>query len=174
MRKLMTIGAAAVIAVSGSAVGLTLLAASSPAGAAKGPVAVTCSAIAGSTTIAVEVNPAAPSASVLSGCTGAKSTAYGLSVSFLTNPSPTAGTGTTTITWGNKKTTTYNYTVGAPASPFACPTFLGQAAYGQETITVSNLGGNAKVTAGGSFNVCAWVNIPDGTIYEASVGTVTI
>ena len=64
MRKLMTIGAAAVIAVSGSAVGLTLLAASSPAGAAKGPVAVTCSAIAGSTTIAVEVNPAAPSASV--------------------------------------------------------------------------------------------------------------
>jgi len=173
MRKFMTIGAAAVIAVSGSAVGLTLLATSNPAAAAKAPVAVTCSAIAGSTTIAVEVNPTAASASVLSGCTGAKSTPYGLSVSFLANPSPTAGSGTTTITWGNKKTTTYDYTVGAPASPFTCPTFLGLAASGQETITVSNPGGNAKVTEGGSFNVCDWVNA-DGSVYEASVGTVTI
>jgi hypothetical protein len=173
MRKLLTIGAAAVIAVSGSAVGLTLLASSSPAGAKATPVPITCGAVSGATTIAVEVNPLAPSASVLSGCTGDKSTPYGLSVSFLTNPSPTAGAGTTTITWGNKKTTTYDFTVGAPASPFTCPTFLGLAANGQETITVSNVGGNAKDTVGGSFNVCDWVNA-DGSVYEANVGTITI
>lgn len=173
MRKLMTIGAAAVIAVSGSAVGLTLLAGSSTAGAKAAPLPITCTGIAGSTTIAVEVNPAAASASVLSGCTGDKSTPYGLSVSFLSNPSPTAGAGTTSITWGNKKTTTYNYTVGAPASSFTCPTFLGLAANGQETITVSGVGGTAKDTVGGSFNVCDWVNA-DGSVYEASVGTVTI
>jgi hypothetical protein len=174
MRKFMTIGVAAVIAASGSAVGLTLLATAGPAGAVHIPAPITCSAIAGSTTIAVQVNPAAPSASVLSGCSGDKSTPYGLSVSFLLNPSPTAGNGTTTVTWGNKKTTTYNYAVGAAATPFTCPTFLGQTAYGQETITVTDVGGNAKDTVGGTFNVCDWVNFSDGSVYEASVGPVTI
>ncbi len=172
MRKFMTIGAAA-IAVSGSAVGLTLLATSSPAGAKATPVPITCSAVSGATTIAVEVNPSAPSASILSGCAGNKSTPYGLSVSYLANASPTAGSGTTSITWGNKKTTTYNFTVGTPASSFTCPTFLGLAANGQETVTVSNVAGTAKDTVGGSFNVCYWVN-GDGSVYEANVGTVTI
>lgn len=78
----------------------------------------------------------------------------------------------TTVSWTDKKITTYSFTVAANSS-IVCPTFLNQSATQKETVTVSNVAGNAKITAGGSFNVCAYVG-SDDSVYEASVGTVTI
>jgi hypothetical protein len=171
MRKRITVSAVAVAVLSVAAIGGTVLATSGSAGASKPPAAATCSSIAGTTTVAIEVGGSA--ASIVNGCSGGKATAYGVDVSTLSNPSPTAGAGTGTIYWTNNKTTTYSYAVSAPTSSFTCQaTELDHAWTGQETITVSGLGGNAKVLAPGSFNVCYYLG-NDGTLYEASVGTVT-
>jgi len=52
-------------------------------------------------------------------------------------------------------------------------TYLNLSATGQETITVTTVAGNAKINANGSFNVCFW-NTSDGSLYERSVGTLTL
>ncbi len=169
MRKFTAVRIVAVLALAGSAMTGAVLATAGSAGASKTPVAATCTTISGTTTVAIEVSGSA--ASVVQGCTGGKATNYGTDVSTLSNPSPTDGAGNGTIYWSDNKTTTYSYTVTAPTTSFTCADWFGQAATGQETITVTGLGGNAKITADGSFNVCYYLNGSD--IYETSVGTVT-
>jgi hypothetical protein len=168
MRKLGPIRIVAVLALAGSALaGVAITTASGVAGASKGPVSATCSGITGSGTVAAEI-AGAPTNSIISGCSGGHSSPTGVSVSTL-NSNETSGSAT--IFWLNKKTTTYQYTVATASA--TCPTFLGQAATGSETITLSNLGGTAKITAGGTFTACYYIG-SDGTLYEATVGAVTI
>jgi hypothetical protein len=167
MRKFAPVRLLAVVAVAGSAIAGTVIATSSVATAAKGPVAATCSKIVGSGTVAAEIS-GSPTNSIISGCSGGKSSANGVSVSTL-NSNETSGSAT--IYWTNKTTTTYTYTTAAASA--TCPTFLGQAATGSETITISGLGGNAKITAGGSFTACYYIG-SDGSLYETTVGSVTI
>jgi hypothetical protein len=169
MRKFSAVRIVAVVALAGSATTGAVLASAGVAAAHKVPVAATCSGIAGTTTVAIEVGGSA--SSIVSGCSGGKATSNGVDVSTLSNPSPTDGAGTGTIYWTNNKTTTYSYTVTAPATSFTCAAWFGQAASGEETITVTGLGGNAKITANGSFNVCYYLDNPN--LYEASVGPVT-
>ena len=157
---------AAAIALAGSALAGAVLATSGVASASKAPVAATCSSLSGSTTVAIEVGGSA--SSLVTGCAGGKATSSGIAVSTLNG---TLNGGAGTILWTNNKTTTYTYSVAA-ATGLTCGTYLNLAASGEESITVTGLGGNAKVTAGGSFNVCYW-NSGDGTVYERSVGAVT-
>jgi hypothetical protein len=166
MRKFAPVRIVAVLALAGSAVIGAVLATGGVSAASKAPVAATCSALSGSTTVSIEVGGSA--SSLISGCSGGKATSQGIAVSTL-NSDLNGGTGT--IFWTNNKTTTYDYAV-ASTTGLSCGTYLNLDASGQETVTVSDLGGNAKVTAGGSFNVCYW-NTSDGTVYERSVGTVT-
>jgi len=166
MRKFVPVRALAVVALAGCALAGTVVATSGSASAAKGPVAATCTGISGSATVAIEVSGVA--SSIISGCTGGHTTSQGISSTTL-NPGLTSGS--TTIIWLNKKTTTYDFSIATAA--FTCPTFLGLTATGAETLTVTNVAGTAKVNAGGSFNACYWLG-GDGTLYEASVGTVTI
>ena len=130
-------------------------------------MAATCTGITGSGTVAAEVAGDLTNSSI-TGCSGGHSSPTGVSVSTL-NSDETSGSAT--ITWLNKKVTTYSYAVAGASATW--PTFLGQAATGSETITISNLGGNAKITAGGAFTACYHIGT-DGTLYEATVGTVTI
>ena len=81
----------------------------------------------------------------------------------------TSGQGT--ILWSNKKTTTYTYT-NVTAS-LTCPTFLGVASSGSEIVTTTPTGGNAKITAVGTEDVCIWLG-SDDTIYEQGLGSGTI
>ncbi len=166
MRKFGPIRIIAVLALVGSGIGAAV-ATSGVAAASKTPVAATCAALSGSTTVAIEVGGTA--SSLISGCTGGKTTSSGIDNSTL-NSSLNGGTGE--IDWTNKKITTYNYSV-ASTTGLTCGTFLNLAASGQEIITVSNVAGTAKVAAGGSFDVCYW-NTSDGSVYERSVGTLTI
>jgi hypothetical protein len=167
MRKLGPIRILAVLALTGSALAGAAIATSGVAGATKTPVAATCTGITGSGTVAAET-AGAPTNSVIAGCSGGKSTPQGVSVSTL-NSNETSGSAT--IHWSNNKTTTYEYSVAAGSA--TCPTFLSQPATGSENITISDLGGNAKITAGGTFTACYYIG-GDGTLYEATVGTVTI
>jgi len=167
MRKFGPIRILAVLALSGSALAGAAVATSSGVAGAKGVVAATCTGITGSGTVAAEV-AGDPTNSVIAGCTGGKSSPQGVSVSTL-NSNETSGSAT--IYWSDKKTTTYTYTTASASA--TCPTFLSQAATGSETITISNLGGNAKITAGGTFTACYYIG-GDGTLYEQTVGTVTI
>jgi hypothetical protein len=167
MRKFVPVRALAVVALAGSAIAGAVVATSSVATAAKGPVSATCSSIAGSSTIAA-ITGGQPASSVISGCAGAKTTAQGVDVSTV-NSSQTGGSGT--IFWENKTTTTYTFTTASAS--LTCPTFLGVAATGSETLTLTVTGGKSKVTAPGSFGVCYYVG-SDSTIYEASVGSITL
>lgn len=169
MRKLLPLSMAAVAAVGGTALATSVLVGSGVAGA-KAPVSATCTSLSGDTTIAIETGGTA--ASLLSGCTSSstKVTSYGVDTSTL-NSELNGGTGT--IDWTSGKDTTYSYSV-ASTTGLDCGTFLDQAATGQETITISDVGGTAKVNEGGTFNVCYWLGSSDGTVHEQSVGSVTI
>jgi hypothetical protein len=181
MRKLTAVRIVAVLALAGSAVTGAVLA-TAGVSAAKGPKVLTaqCSSIAGTTTIAIETSGSA--ASVVQGCTGeggtTKVTPYGTDVSTLTNASPTDGGGNGTIYWSDKTTTTYTYSVTAPATPFTCPDFFGESASGstggEEVLTVSGIGGNSKVNTGGTTDVCYYISSDaNHDIYETSVGGAT-
>jgi hypothetical protein len=160
----------AAAALAGSAVTAALVVGGPTAIAgAKAPVAATCTGISGSTTLAIELGGTA--SSIISGCTSSSKdvTASGIDNSTL-DSSFTGGSGE--ILWTNGKNTTYTYAVAA-TSGLTCGTYMDLAASGQETITISAVAGTAKVTAGGSFNVCYW-DTSDGSVYETSVGSVTI
>ncbi len=166
MPKFSPVRIAVALALSVSALGAAVVV-SGVASAAKAPVAATCSGLSGSTSVSIEIGGTA--SSLLSGCSGGKASSSGIDNSTLNS---TLNGGTGTILWTNNKTTTYSYSV-TMITGLSCGTYLNLAASGQETVTVSGLAGNAKVTAGGSFNVCYW-NTSDGTVYERSVGAVTI
>jgi len=169
MRKLNCVRFVAAVAIAGSALAGAVVATSSSAGAAKSPVPATCTSLSGSTTVAIEVGGSA--SSLLSGCTSTstKVTTSAVDVSTL-NATLNGGTGT--IYWTGNKITTYSYSVAATTG-LSCGTFLNLAASGQETITFSGVAGTAKVTAGGTGSICYW-NTSDGSVYERSVGSVTI
>ncbi len=176
MRKFTAVRIVAVVALAGSAVTAAVLATGGVSAASKAPVAATCSSIAGTTTIAIEVSGTA--SSVYSGCSGGKSAPTAVDTSTLSNPSPTNGAGSGTIYWTNKKTTTYTFTVTAPATAFTCPQFWGQASSGEEVLTVTPTGGNAKITAVGTTDICYYIAPKGDTggstdVYETNVGTAT-
>lgn len=164
MRKFIPVVAAAALAGSGAFISIATL--GGVASATKAPVPATCTSLTGDSTIAAATS-GATLLSTLGGCssTDTKVTADALDVSSLNAGSTSAGSGT--IYFTNGKSTTYTYTV-ATTSGLSCPTFLGQTANDQELITITVTGGKAKVTAGGSMAVCAYVNGTDGTIHEAN------
>jgi hypothetical protein len=167
MRKYRPVRFAVVLAVAGSALAGAAIATSGVASASKPPVAATCTALSGSTTVSIEVGGTA--SSILSGCSGGKTSSSGIDQSTL-NSQLNGGTGT--ILWTDNKTTTYDYAV-ASTTGLTCGTYLNLAASGQETVTLTSVAGAAKINANGSFNVCYW-DTSDGSVYERSVGSLTI
>jgi len=169
MRKLLPVVAAAALAGSGAFVSIAAFGGS--ASAAKAPVAATCTSLVGDTTIGAATG-GDPILSTVTGCTSTdtKVTGDALDVASLTPPSTSVGT----VYFTNGKTVTFNEDTVA-TSGLDCPTFLGMAANEQETTTITVTGGNAKVTANGGFNICAYVSgSGDNTIHQESIGPVTL
>jgi hypothetical protein len=148
MRKMSFVRYAASAALLGSVgLGMAVALPSSVAGAAKGPVYGTCTALVGDSTD-----------QVVAGCTGGKSTPDGVS-------QPNSGDTGATITFLNKKTVieTFSYTsvAGAPdCTAYSSATIL------EETENAQITGGNAKFTLGPipSSNVCIYISTVTGAI----------
>ncbi len=174
MQKLRTpIRALAVVGLAGSmTAGVMLATAGSAVAKAKGktPVAATCTSSVASTTITAATS-GQPISALLSGCSGGKSSPQGVDT-ITENGSDSGGTGT--ILWTDKKTTTFTFTNSTSGTTFSCPTFLNQTFFYKEIITTTGLGGNAKITANGTSDVCVYGAGSDGTVYEAQVGSGTI
>lgn len=178
MRKLLSVVAAAALAGSAGLVSIAALGGAASATKPKAPVTATCSALSGDTTIDAAL-ASDPLLSTINGCTSAdtKVTSDALDVSALNSGSESDGTGT--IYFTNGKDVTYTFTTTS-TSGLSCGTFEGQAANEEEIITLSVTGGTAKLTAGSppqtqGFDVCVYVSsASDGSIHEASTGTVTL
>ena len=169
MRNLrLPIRALAVVALTGSGVAGVLLAMTSPAEAIKAPVAASCTGISAQTT-ASALASGGPVTALVTGCSGGKTSPQGVDI-YSVNSQETGGTGT--IYWTDKKITTYTYSISNGS--FSCPTFLGQPVYEEENVTTTNVGGNAKITANGSSELCLYAGT-DGSVYEdGPAGTGTI
>ena len=164
MHKLrLPIRALAVVGIAGAGVAGTMLAVANPAAAKKAPVAATCTGFSASTTVSVLTGGGIIPA-LVTGCTGGKSTPEGVDI-FTVNSQATGGTGT--VYWTDKKTTTFTYSNSLGS--LTCPTFLGQSAYEGETITLTNVSGNAKINADGGTDLCIYVGT-DSTVYELGLG----
>ena len=148
MRKMSIVRFGAAAAMLGSlGLGMAVTLPSGVAGAAKGPVTGSCTALVGDSTD-----------QVVAGCTGGKSTPDGVS-------QPNSGDTGATITFLNKKTVieafTYNSVAGAPD----CTAYTG-ANILEETEVASITGGTAKFTTGpvASSNVCIYISSSTGAI----------
>lgn len=174
MRKFRTpVRALAVVGLAGSlTAGIMLTTATSAVAKAKtkAPVAATCTSSVASTTISVATSGGSIS-SLLSGCSGGKSSAQGVDT-ITENGALNGGSGT--ILWTDKKSTTFTFTNTSSGASFSCPTFLDQSILYKEIITISSPGGNAKITVGGTSDVCVYGAGSDGTVYESQVGSGTI
>jgi len=168
MHKLLPVRAVAVVALAASA-GLVSLTALGGTASAKSPVSATCTGGFASTTVTAVTSQEAIYG-VLTGCSSTgKVTAEGVNVTTV-NSGLKNGSGT--VNWTNGKTTTYDFSVSQVTN--ACPTYLDQSAVYEESITFTDVGGTAKVTADGSGLVCAYEGSSDSTVYEQNLGSSTI
>jgi hypothetical protein len=117
------------------------------AGAAKGPVTGSCTALIGDSTD-----------QVVAGCTGGKSTPDGVS-------QPNATDSGATITFLNKKTVTESFSYDSVAGAPDCTAYTG-ATILEETEVAAITGGTAKFTVGpvASSNVCIYISTASGQI----------
>jgi len=148
MRKMSIVRYAASAALLGSVgLGMAVTLPSSVAGAAKGPVTGTCTALVGDSTD-----------QVVAGCTGGKSTPDGVS-----QPNGT-DTGAT-ITFLNKKTAIESFSYSAVAGAPDCTQYTG-ATILEETENAQITGGTAKFTLGpvNPSNVCIYISTANGGI----------
>ena len=148
MRKMSIVRYAASAALLGSVgLGMAVTLPSSVAGAAKGPVTGTCTALVGDSTD-----------QVVAGCTGGKSTPDGVS-----QPNGT-DTGAT-ITFLNKKTAIESFSYSAVSGAPDCTAYTG-ATILEETENAQITGGTAKFTPGpvAPSNVCIYISTATGAI----------
>jgi hypothetical protein len=150
MRKMSMVRYAASAALLGSVgLGMAVTLPSSVAGAAKGPVTGTCTALVGDSTD-----------QVVAGCTGGKSTPDGVS-------QPTGGDTGATITFLNKKTVIESFSYSPVAGAPACTAYgVGTGSILEETENAQITGGTAKFTLGpvASSNVCIYISGTTGAI----------
>ena len=148
MRKMSIVRFGAAAAMLGSVgLGMAVTLPSGVAGAAKGPVTGSCTALIGDSTD-----------QVVAGCTGGHSTPDGVS-------QPNSGDTGATITFLNKKTVTESFSYSSVAGAPDCTAYT-NATILEETENASITGGTAKFTVGpvAGSNVCVYISASSGQI----------